>query len=83
MGVLPLQFKEGENAESLGLSGRETFHIEGLSNEMAINSEVVVRAEKADGSQVTFSVLSRLDTALDVQVYRNGGILHSVIRELL
>jgi len=83
MGVLPLQFMDGQNTESLGLTGREVFHIEGLSEEMAPNAELNVRAEKADGGELKFKVTTRLDTPLDIQVYRNGGILHSVIREML
>jgi aconitate hydratase len=83
MGVLPLQFMDGQNAESLGLTGREVFHIEGLSEDMAPNAELKVRAEKEDGEELKFKVTTRLDTPLDIQVYRNGGILHSVIREML
>ena len=83
MGVLPLQFKEGENAASLGLDGTETFSIEGLSDEMAPNTEVSVKAAKEDGSTVAFTAITRLDTAVDVEYYRNGGILHTVLRERL
>ena len=83
MGVLPLQFKEGENAESHGLNGHEVFHIEGLSEGMAPNAELTVRGEREDGSEVKFSVITRLDTPLDIEVYRNGGILHTVLREMM
>ncbi len=83
MGVLPLQFKPGENVDSLGLTGQEIFHIEGLSDEIAPQSEVTVRAEKADGSVVSFQVVVRLNTSVEVEYFRNGGILHTVLRNML
>ncbi len=83
MGVLPLQYKEGENADSLGLDGSESFDFAGLDNAMEPQSKVKVTATKSDGSQVNFMVDSRLDTEVDVEYYRNGGILHTVLRELL
>jgi len=82
MGVLPLQFKEGESVESLGLTGHEVFHIEGLSNDMQPMSEVTVRAVKDDGSEVVFQTIARLDTPMEVVYYRNGGILHTVLRNM-
>ncbi len=82
MGVLPLQFKEGDSVESLGLTGHEVFHIEGLSNDLQPLSEVTVRAVKEDGSEVVFKALVRLDTAMEVVYYRNGGILHTVLRNM-
>jgi len=83
MGVLPLQFQPGQGAGPLGLDGTETFTVEGMSNEMAPNSELNVTALKADGQTVQFTVMTRLDTPMDVQVYRHGGILHKVLRERL
>ncbi|MBT7819950.1 MAG: aconitate hydratase, partial [Chloroflexi bacterium] len=83
MGVLPLQFKDGDSASSLGLDGNESFDISGMSNDMPPQSELTVTATKADGSQVVFSVDSRLDTEIDVEYYRNGGILHTVLRDRL
>ncbi len=83
MGVLPLQFLEGQGADPLGLDGTETFSIEGLSNEMAPNAELTVKAVKSSGEEVQFSVITRLDTPMDVQIYRHGGILHKVLRERL
>jgi len=83
MGVLPLQFEEGDTPESLGLTGREVYHIEGLRDDMPPNAELTVRAEKEDGGEITYKVRTRLDTAVDVQYYRNGGILHTVLREML
>ncbi|NPA92067.1 MAG: aconitate hydratase AcnA, partial [Chloroflexi bacterium] len=82
MGVLPLQFKEGDSVESLGLTGHEVFHIEGLSNDLQPLSEVTVRAVKDDGSEIVFPVIVRLDTPMEVVYYRNGGILHTVLRNM-
>ena len=83
MGVLPLVFKPGENADTLGLTGQEVFSIEGLHNEMQPKSEVTVRAKKADGSEIVFKAIARLDTVIEVDYYRNGGILHTVLRNML
>ncbi len=83
MGVLPLQFKDGENPASLGLDGSETFDIVGMSDDMAPNRELQVTAMKADGTAVNFTAITRLDTVIDIEYYRNGGILHTVIRERL
>jgi aconitate hydratase len=83
MGVLPLQFLPGQGAGSLGLDGTETFSVEGMSNEMPPNAELSVTATKADGQTIQFTVMTRLDTPMDVQVYRHGGILHKVLRERL
>ena len=83
MGVLPLQFKEGQNLETLGLTGEELFHIEGLGEELAPMSELTVRAEKQDGTELSFQVSARLHTGVELQYYRNGGILHKVLRDFL
>ena len=83
MGVLPLQYKPGENAGTLGLDGSETFSITGLGNTMPANAELQVTAQKEDGEMVKFSVLTRLDTPMDVKIYRHGGILHKALRERL
>ena len=83
MGVLPLQFKDGQNAESLGLDGHETFDILGLNNALAPQSEVVVKADKANGGSLEFKADVRLDTVVEVEYYRNGGILHTVLRNML
>ncbi len=82
MGVLPLQFVDGQNIESLGLSGEETFDIAGLNNDLQPGSRVSVTAHKADGTTVQFEALARLDTAIEVEYYRNGGILHTVLRNM-
>ena len=83
MGVLPLQFKVGENADSLGLNGSETFDILGLNNELSKQGEVIVRVSNKIGSVTTFKAIVRLDTDIEVEYYRNGGILHTVLRKLL
>ena len=83
MGVLPLQFRQGESAASLGLSGHETFEITGLSDRIEPRSEVNVTAVAPDGSRKTFKAIARLDSQVDVNYYRNGGILPTVLRSLL
>ncbi len=83
MGVLPLQFAPGDNVESLGLTGREIYHMEGLNDEISPQSEVRVRVEREDGSVITFTAIARLNTPIEVDYYRNGGILHTVLRNML
>ncbi len=83
MGVLPLQFMEGEDYESLGLTGEETISISGLSDDMAPLSEVSVTAVKADGEKVEFKATALLNTEIEVEYYRNGGILHTVLRNMV
>ena len=82
MGVLPLVFEGGQNAEKLGLTGRETYTIQ-TPTELLPRQTITVVATREDGSQVTFTVRSRLDTPVDVRYYQNGGILHTVLRDLL
>jgi aconitate hydratase len=83
MGVLPLRFKEGQNAESLGLDGSEVYDIEGLSDAMLPKSEVTVKARKADGAVVKFKTIALLNTTVEVNYFRNGGILQTVLRNLM
>ncbi len=83
MGVLPLCFRDGENAESLGLDGTEIYNIEGLSEKMAPKSVVTVTARKMDGSVMAFKAVVQLNTPVEVNYYRNGGILHTVLRNLV
>jgi aconitate hydratase len=83
MGVLPLQFKEGENALLLGLTGRETYSIAGITDNIHPGQEITVTATGPDGSTKTFNVICRLDTLVEVNYYRNGGILQTVLRNLL
>ena len=84
MGVVPLQFPAGESAASLGLDGTETFSVTGLTalNEGVTPRTVVVRAERADGSVVSFDATVRIDTPGEADYFRNGGILQYVLRGL-
>jgi aconitate hydratase len=82
MGVLPLVFKPGENAESLGLTGRETYDILGINDDIKPRQILKVIATADDGRQTEFEVIARLDTPVDVDYYRNGGILQTVLRHL-
>ena len=83
MGVLPLQFKPGESVDALGLTGKEFFYIEGLDNSLRPQSELTVRAVRPDGSEVTFQAIVRVNTTIEIEYYRNGGILHTVLRKML
>ena len=83
MGVLPLQFTPGQNAESLGLTGREVIDIVGISDAIQPRQELSVRAGREDGKIITFTVIARLDTPVDVDYYKNGGILQTVLRNLI
>ncbi len=80
MGVLPLNFMEGENADSLGLTGRERFDITGLNN--GESKVVTVTAHREEGEPIVFQARVRLDTPKEVEYYRHGGILHYVLRQL-
>src|SRR5450432_927194 len=83
MGVLPLQFHAGENAATLGLTGRETFHVEGVAGSLnGGRRKASVRAVADDGTGKTFGVDVRVDTPQEVEYYRNGGILQYVLRQL-
>jgi len=82
MGVLPLQFEEGDTPESLGLTGRETFDILGVSEGLEPHAPVTVVARTDDGHETSFSTVARLDSEVDVEYYRNGGILHTVLRRI-
>ncbi len=83
MGVLPLQFQQGENAASLGLTGEEVFDITGLGDYIQPRSEITVTAAGADGKKKNFKVIARLDSEVEVNYYRNGGILPAVLRNFL
>ncbi|MDP1663182.1 MAG: aconitate hydratase AcnA [Phycisphaerales bacterium] len=82
MGVLPLTYIDGQNAESLGLDGTEVFDVH-LPAEFTPRGEVKVVATRADSSKTSFTVRCRLDSAVEIFYYRNGGILHTVLRKLL
>lgn len=80
MGVLPLQFEEGENAERLGLDGTETFAMIGVENGIEPGQKVTIQAVKQDQSVVEFRAIVRLDSNVEVEYYRNGGILQTVLQ---
>lgn len=82
MGVIPLQFKDGESWQTLGLDGTETIDIDGVT-EIAPRAKVNVRITRADGSVVNVETLCRIDTANELDYYKNGGILHYVLRSLV
>jgi aconitate hydratase len=87
MGILPLQFHREENAETIGLTGHETFDIIGLSDAIASNfengRELLVVAKREDGASIEFHTLVRIDTAQEILYYKNGGILQYVLRQLI
>ncbi|MBI4233044.1 MAG: aconitate hydratase AcnA [Chloroflexi bacterium] len=83
MGVLPLQFKPGETPRSLGLSGREVYEVQGLAEGLAPGKVLAVVARREDGSQVRFTTIARVNTAVEVDYYTSGGILQTVLRRLL
>jgi len=83
MGVLPLQFKAGENAQSLGLDGSESYRLEGIAGDLTPGGAVQVTADHEDGRQTHFEVVNRIDTPIEVDYYRHGGILHMVLRRML
>ena len=83
MGILPLQFKNGENRETHGLTGFETFDIEGIAEGITPQQDVTVRITGADGATKTLTALLRIDTPVEVEYYRHGGILQYVLRGLI
>ncbi|MCF8564057.1 aconitate hydratase AcnA [Alicyclobacillus tolerans] len=83
MGVLPLQFKAGDSWKSLGIEGQESFEIKGLSGNLNPGQELTVVATRKDGSQFSFPAVLRLDSHIEIDYYRNGGILQTVLRNFL
>jgi aconitate hydratase len=83
MGVLPLQYADGQNAESLDLDGTEIFSITGLVAGVTPKQDVRVVARKDDGTEISFRAIVRIDGAAEVEYFRNGGILHAVLREMV
>jgi aconitate hydratase len=83
MGVLPLQFKGRDSAESLGIKGDEAFDILGLEGEIKPQQDVTLAIKRSDGSRREVKVVLRIDTPIEVDYYRNGGILAYVLREIL
>ena len=83
MGVLPLQFLEGVNAQTLKLDGSETFSFEGLNEELKPGQQLLMTARRASGETITVPLRVRIDTPIEVDYYRHGGILPFVLRQLL
>lgn len=83
MGILPLEYLAGKNQKSLGLNGRETYHILGLSGTLTPQMQLTVQAEDENGETKEFAVIARMDTPIEVEYYLNGGILHQRLRSLL
>ncbi|HQE43090.1 MAG TPA: aconitate hydratase, partial [Phycisphaerae bacterium] len=83
MGILPLQFRENENRDTVGLTGTETFSIEGLDDTLKPQQEISVKARREDGTELTFKTICRIDTPVEVEYYRHGGILQMVLRKML
>jgi aconitate hydratase len=81
MGVLPLQFKDGDTRETLGLTADDTFSIRGLAD-LVPGQDITVEVTRADGTSFSFTALCRIDTANEMEYYRHGGILHYVLRKL-
>ena len=90
MGVLPLQFTEGQNRESLGLTGEEIYEIAGIATDLVAGKELAVTAIRKPGAKsqepeekISFQVITRIDTPVELEYYRHGGILQYVLRQLL
>ena len=83
MGVLPLQFKPGQSAETLGLTGHETFDLAGIDQGLTPGQDLQVRARTDDGKETTFTTTVRIDMPVEVEYYRNGGVLQTVLRRIL
>ncbi len=83
LGVLPLQYKPGETADSLGLTGKEIFSLTGIANDIKPLKEIQIVAKNEKGTEINFSVIARLDSLIEIEYYRNGGILQYVLRQFL
>ena len=83
MGVLPLELPEGKTWQSLGLSGEEVFDVPGLNDGLKPRSLLTVRATAPDGKLTEFQAKVRIDTPVELEYYRNGGILQTVLRKML
>jgi len=83
MGILPLQFLPDQNPENLGLTGEETFDIAGIAGQMQPKQRLTVTATSPDGTVKVFEVISRIDTPVEVHYYENGGILQTVLRQMM
>ena len=82
MGVLPLQFEPGESRESLGLTGEETYAVRGIADGLDLGSRVEIVARAEDGTERSFSAIARIDTPVELEYYRHGGILPYVLRQI-
>jgi aconitate hydratase len=83
MGVLPLQFQEGVNAQTLRLDGSETYTVLGLADSIRPRQEVILEIKRKDGGREEVPLILRIDTPIEVDYYRHGGILPFVLREIL
>ena len=83
MGVLPLEFLPGKNAVDLGLTGKESFTITGIAEQLTPGKMIQVSAEKETGEKIEFEVKARLDSEIEIAYYQNGGILQYVLRGFL
>ncbi|MCW3094294.1 MAG: aconitate hydratase 1 [Ferruginibacter sp.] len=83
MGVLPLQYKDGDNAEKLGITGKEKFTITGIATDIRPSKIVTVIAQKEDESEIKFDAIARLDSLIEIEYYRHEGILQYVLRQFL
>ena len=83
MGIVPLQFKSGENLKSLGLTGFETFDVMGIADGLKLRQDLTVRAQSDDAKLKEFTVTCRIDTPAELEYYQQGGILEYVLRQLL
>ena len=83
MGVLPLEFVNGETRQTHGLTGFETYEIDGMSESLKPREVLTVRARSSDGSEKQFKAVSRIDTPEEMSYYRHGGILPYVLRQLV
>ena len=82
MGVLPLQFKEGQDTASLGLTGRETYNIH-IDESLSPGQDVPVDISSPSGDKQRVHVICRIDTPIELEYYRNGGILHMILRNIM
>ena len=83
MGVLPCQFTDGTSAQALGLDGSETFDLTGIGDDLSPQQDATLTIHRADGQSQEVTVRVRIDTPIEVEYYRHGGILHYVLRQLV
>tara|TARA_R110002049_G_scaffold297831_1_gene487207 strand:+ start:66 stop:458 length:393 start_codon:yes stop_codon:yes gene_type:complete len=83
LGVLPLQYKEGDTAEKLGIKGNEIFTITGIAKDIKPMKDIKVVAKNDKGDDIEFDVIARLDSLIEIEYYRHGGILQYVLRQFL